>query len=144
MTVVPPSAGGKTPRAAASRMSRKLSIAVLPGSHLESPPAGRPTLADMIENGTGLFTIGQLARGSGLSVRTIRYWSDEGVLHPVTRSAGGYRLYDAESVARLELIRTLRELGLGLDHVRRVLAGRRPSRRWRPPMWPRWTRRSGP
>jgi DNA-binding transcriptional MerR regulator len=58
-------------------------------------------------------------------VRTIRYWSDEGVLHPVTRSAGGYRLYDAASVARLELIRTLRELGLGLDDVRRVLAGER-------------------
>ncbi|BBC32814.1 Transcriptional regulator, MerR family [Streptomyces graminofaciens] len=77
----------------------------------------------MIENGTGLFTIGQLARASGLTVRTIRYWSDEGVLHPVTRSAGGYRLYDAGSVARLELIRTLRELGLGLDHVRKVLAG---------------------
>jgi DNA-binding transcriptional MerR regulator len=56
-------------------------------------------------------------------VRTIRYWSDEGVLHPVTHSEGGYRLYDAESVARLELIRTLRELGLGLDAVRSVVAG---------------------
>ncbi|KUO14793.1 helix-turn-helix domain-containing protein [Streptomyces dysideae] len=77
----------------------------------------------MIDDGTGLFTIGELARATGLTVRTIRYWSDEGVLHPVTRSSGGYRLYDAESVARLELIRTLRELGLGLDDVRKVLAG---------------------
>ncbi|MYT69538.1 MULTISPECIES: MerR family transcriptional regulator [unclassified Streptomyces] len=72
-----------------------------------------------------LLTIGELARRAGLTVRTIRYWSDEGVLHPVTRSDGGYRLYDAESVARLELIRTLRELGLGLDDVRKVLAGER-------------------
>ncbi|MEU3840760.1 MerR family transcriptional regulator [Streptomyces sp. NPDC028635] len=79
----------------------------------------------MIENGTGLFTIGALARATGLTVRTIRYWSDEGVLTPVTRSSGGYRLYDAESAARLELIRTLRELGLGLDDVRTVLAGER-------------------
>ncbi|MGW0706766.1 MerR family transcriptional regulator [Streptomyces sp. NPDC002643] len=79
----------------------------------------------MIENSTGLFTIGQLARASGLSVRTIRYWSDEGILHPVTRSAGGYRLYDAECAARLELVRTLRDLGLGLDAVREVLAGER-------------------
>jgi DNA-binding transcriptional MerR regulator len=77
----------------------------------------------MIDDGTGLLTIGELARSTGLTVRTIRYWSDEGVLTPVTRSAGGYRLYDAESVARLELIRTLRELGLGLDAVRKVLAG---------------------
>ncbi|MFF3208895.1 MerR family transcriptional regulator [Streptomyces sp. NPDC002962] len=79
----------------------------------------------MIDDGTGLFTIGELARSTGLTVRTIRYWSDEGVLTPVTRSAGGYRLYDGESAARLELIRTLRELGLGLADVRRVLAGER-------------------
>lgn len=77
----------------------------------------------MIDDGTGLFTIGELARATGLTVRTIRYWSDEGALPPVTRSAGGYRLYDAGSVARLELIRTLRELGLGLEDVRKVLAG---------------------
>jgi len=77
----------------------------------------------MIEDSTGLLTIGELARATGLTVRTIRYWSDEGVLHPVTRSSGGYRLYDAESAARLELIRTLRELGLGLDDVREVVEG---------------------
>lgn len=79
----------------------------------------------MNDDGTGLLTIGELARATGLTVRTIRYWSDEGALPPVARSAGGYRLYDAASVARLELIRTLRELGLGLDDVRRVLAGER-------------------
>lgn len=77
----------------------------------------------MIDDGTGLLTIGELARSTGLSVRTVRYWSDAGALPPVTRSAGGYRLYDAASVARLELIRTLRELGLGLRDVRAVLAG---------------------
>lgn len=77
----------------------------------------------MIDDGTGLFTIGELARATGLTVRTIRYWSDEGALPPVTRSTGGYRLYDAASVARLEPIRTLRELGLGLDDVRKVPAG---------------------
>ncbi|MGW0771598.1 helix-turn-helix domain-containing protein [Streptomyces sp. NPDC002676] len=79
----------------------------------------------MTEDGTALFTIGELARATGLTVRTIRYWSDEGVLTPVGRSAGGYRLYDAACAARLELIRTLRELGLGLEDVRRVLAGER-------------------
>ncbi|MFC4501963.1 MULTISPECIES: MerR family transcriptional regulator [Streptomyces] len=79
----------------------------------------------MIDDGTGLLTIGELAHATGLTVRTIRYWSDEGVLTPVARSAGGYRLYDAECAARLELIRTLRELGLGLADVRRVLAGER-------------------
>ncbi|MFF7094826.1 MerR family transcriptional regulator [Streptomyces rubradiris] len=79
----------------------------------------------MNDDGARLFTIGELARATGMSVRTIRYWSDEGVLTPAARSSGGYRLYDAGSAARLELVHTLRELGLGLDEVRTVLAGER-------------------
>ncbi|WP_329123114.1 helix-turn-helix domain-containing protein [Streptomyces sp. NBC_01465] len=79
----------------------------------------------MIDEGPEQLTIGQLSRRTGLSVRTIRYWSDIGALPPVGRSAGGYRLYDAQSLARLELIRTLRELGLGLDDVQRVVEGER-------------------
>jgi DNA-binding transcriptional MerR regulator len=75
----------------------------------------------MDENDRVLLTIGQLARRSGQSARTIRFWSDAGVLVPVGRSGGGYRLYDAEGVARLELVATLRDLGLGLEDVRRVL-----------------------
>ncbi|GAA3863997.1 MerR family transcriptional regulator [Streptomyces lacrimifluminis] len=70
-----------------------------------------------------VLTIGQLAHRTGLSVRTLRFWSDEGAVPPVARSASGYRLYDAGSVARVELVRTLRELGLGLDDVCRVLSG---------------------
>ncbi|MEV5893793.1 MerR family transcriptional regulator [Nonomuraea fuscirosea] len=73
---------------------------------------------------TGLYTIGQLARHTGLRARTIRFWSDSGVLPPARRSPGGYRLYDAEAVVRLGLVRTLRDLGLGLDDIRRVLEKR--------------------
>jgi DNA-binding transcriptional MerR regulator len=76
----------------------------------------------MDDDGRALLTIGQLARRTGLPVRTIRYWSDVGAVPPVGRTRGGYRLYDAGSAARLELVRTLRELGLGLEDVRRVLA----------------------
>ncbi|MBA2807728.1 MerR family transcriptional regulator [Streptomyces sp. KM273126] len=71
-----------------------------------------------------VLTIGRLAHRTGLPVRTLRFWSDEGAVPPVARSASGYRLYDADSVARVELVRTLRELGLGLDDVCRVLSGR--------------------
>jgi DNA-binding transcriptional MerR regulator len=71
-----------------------------------------------------VLTIGQLAHRTGLPVRTLRFWSDEGAVPPVARSASGYRLYDAGSVARVELVRTLRELGLGLEDVCRVLSGR--------------------
>jgi DNA-binding transcriptional MerR regulator len=76
----------------------------------------------MDDDGSLRLTIGQLASRTGLPVRTIRYWSDIGAVPPAGRSSGGRRSYDAESVARLELVRTLRELGLGLDEVRRILA----------------------
>jgi DNA-binding transcriptional MerR regulator len=76
----------------------------------------------MDDDGSLQLTIGQLASRTGLPVRTIRYWSDIGAVPPAGRSPGGRRSYDAESVARLELVRTLRDLGLGLQEVRRVLA----------------------
>ena len=69
-----------------------------------------------------LFTIGQLARRTGVPTRTVRFWSDAGLVPPASRSASGYRLYDAAAIARLDLIRTLRELGLGLDVVAAVLS----------------------
>jgi DNA-binding transcriptional MerR regulator len=70
-----------------------------------------------------LLSIGELARRTGLSVRTIRFWSDAGVVPPADRTESGRRLYDAAGQARLELAATLRELGLGLADVRRVLDG---------------------
>lgn len=74
----------------------------------------------------GLLTIGELARRTGLTTRTIRFYSDEGLLPPATRTDAGYRLYDGASLARLELLRTLRELGLGLPDASAALAGVRP------------------
>jgi DNA-binding transcriptional MerR regulator len=68
-----------------------------------------------------VFTIGELARRTGLPVKTIRFYSDEGLLPPTDRTPAGYRLYDTAALARLELVRTLRELGLGLADVERAL-----------------------
>ncbi|MER5733287.1 MerR family transcriptional regulator [Streptomyces sp. NPDC002138] len=70
---------------------------------------------------TTLYSIGELSRRTGLSVRTIRFYSDSGVVAPTTRSPAGYRLYDLDALLRLELLRTLRELGMDLATVRRVL-----------------------
>ena len=69
----------------------------------------------------GQLTIGQLSRRTGLPVKTLRFWSDEGLLPPASRSASGYRLYSQEALVRLDLLRTLREAGLGLDAIRKVL-----------------------
>ena len=76
-----------------------------------------------MEDDGPLLSIGELARRARLPVRTIRFWSDAGVLPPAARTGSGRRLYDAACVARLELVVTLRELGLGLADVRRVLDG---------------------
>lgn len=71
-----------------------------------------------------LYTIGEAARRTGVPARTIRFWCDSGVLPPAGRSADGYRRFDAAALARLDLVRTLRDLGLGLAEVRAVLDGR--------------------
>jgi DNA-binding transcriptional MerR regulator len=68
------------------------------------------------------YTIGELARRTGMSVRTIRFYSDAGLVPPAGRTAAGYRLYDDDGVARLDLIGTLRALDVDLATTRRVLA----------------------
>jgi DNA-binding transcriptional MerR regulator len=67
------------------------------------------------------MTIGRLAARTGISVRTLRFYADAGVLPVAGRSDSGYRLFGAEAVARARLVRTLRQLGVGLDDVKRVL-----------------------
>ncbi|MDH6543738.1 MerR family transcriptional regulator [Streptomyces sp. SPB4] len=68
-----------------------------------------------------LFSIGDLSRRTGLTVKTIRFYSDQGIVPPTDRSPAGYRLYGPDALARLALVRTLRDLGLDLATVRRVL-----------------------
>jgi DNA-binding transcriptional MerR regulator len=76
-----------------------------------------------VEDDEPVLSIGELARRTGLPVRTIRFWSDVGVLPPAARTGSGRRLYDPAGLARLELVATLRDLGLSLPDVRRVLDG---------------------
>jgi DNA-binding transcriptional MerR regulator len=72
-------------------------------------------------DGDTLYSIGETAERTGLSVKTIRFYSDSGVVPPTTHSPAGYRLYDSAALARLQLVRTLRELGIHLPAVRQVL-----------------------
>ncbi|WP_411081331.1 MerR family transcriptional regulator [Streptomyces sp. cmx-18-6] len=72
-------------------------------------------------NSATLYSIGELSRRTGLSVRTIRFSSDSEVVAPTERTPAGYRLYDLDALQRLELVRTLRELGIDLTAIRRVL-----------------------
>ncbi|MFJ9248726.1 MerR family transcriptional regulator [Streptomyces sp. NPDC101776] len=71
--------------------------------------------------GDALYSIGELARRTGLTVKTVRFYSDRGIVVPADRSPAGYRLYGIDAVARLDLVRTLRELGLDLTTIRKVV-----------------------
>jgi DNA-binding transcriptional MerR regulator len=65
--------------------------------------------------------VGELARRTGLTVRTLHHYDELGILSPRGRSAAGYRLYGEEDVARLLHVLLLRRLGLSLPQVRASL-----------------------
>src|SRR5258708_34448094 len=69
------------------------------------------------------WKVGALARATGLTVRTLHYYDEIGLLPPSARLAGGHRLYDAADAARLYRLIRLRQLGFPLDQVDAVLAG---------------------
>jgi DNA-binding transcriptional MerR regulator len=70
---------------------------------------------------TTRYPIGELARLTGLSVRTIRFYSESGLVPEAGRTPAGYRIYDRDAVERLGFVRTLRDLGIDLPTIRKVL-----------------------
>jgi len=71
------------------------------------------------------YTIGQIAELSRIPVRRIRFYADQGLLPNVDRTESGYRLFDQADLIRLELIKTLRKSGIGLQPIRAVLTQER-------------------
>jgi DNA-binding transcriptional MerR regulator len=65
--------------------------------------------------------IGEAARRSGFSIRTLRFYDRRGLLAPASRSAAGYRLYADADLERLAFIRQAKALGLTLDAVRALV-----------------------
>ncbi len=70
---------------------------------------------------THLLQIGEVAARTGLSLRTIRWYEQEGLVVPTARSGGGFRLYSADDVARFEVIKRMKPLGFALDEMRELL-----------------------
>ncbi|UOQ43314.1 MerR family transcriptional regulator [Halobacillus salinarum] len=65
------------------------------------------------------YKIDEVARKSGLTKRTIRYYEEIGLLFPAARTDGGYRTYNAQHINRLNQIVNAREvLGISLEEVR--------------------------
>ena len=72
---------------------------------------------------TKLLKIGEVAKESGLSVKTIRYYEELGLLTPtVQRTSSGYRLFQASVFQRLAFIKRSQSLGLSLKEIKEILA----------------------
>ena len=71
-----------------------------------------------------LRQIGEVVDTVGLSLRTVRFYEEAGLVIPVARTAGGFRLYDDESIARLRLIMQMKPLGFTLDEMRLLIEAR--------------------
>lgn len=93
-------------------------------------------------HGTG-WTVGQVAERAGVATSALRFYEDEGLLHP-ERNDAGHRRYHPEVLRRVAFIQAAQKVGLSLAEIRRALAslpdGRTPTRRdwaslarsWRP------------
>lgn len=74
------------------------------------------------------YTTGELARLAGVTVRTVQYYDSRKILIPSDFSEGGRRLYTEEDLKKLRIICFLRELGLGLNDISRILEAENASK----------------
>lgn len=70
---------------------------------------------------TSYLTIGDVAKRTGLTVRTLHHYDQIGLLRPTARTPAGYRLYGPAEIRRLQHIASLRRLGLSLEDITRCL-----------------------
>ncbi len=68
--------------------------------------------------GSKLMTVGELARKAGVTVRTIQYYDQKGLLSPTTKSRSNLRLYSEEDEEQLYRIITLKYLGYSLAQIK--------------------------
>ncbi len=68
-----------------------------------------------------IWKVGELAKLTGLSIRTLRYYDQIGLFYPSDYSKRGFRLYNESDLSRLQQIPALKELELKLEEVKSVL-----------------------
>ncbi len=76
------------------------------------------------------MNIGEVAELTGLTRKTVRFYSDKGLIHPLHRKENGYRSYDKQHVVELNLIRQARLVGFSLDECQELVSlAQNPQRR---------------
>ena len=73
------------------------------------------------------YTTGEIAKLCGVSVRTVQYYDDRGILVPSELSEGGRRLYTEEDLKRMHIICFLREAGLPINSISALFAEKNPE-----------------
>ncbi|MBO5006478.1 MAG: MerR family transcriptional regulator [Clostridia bacterium] len=73
------------------------------------------------------YTTGEVAKLCGVSVRTVQYYDDRGILIPTELSEGGRRLYSEEDLKRMRIICFLREAGLPINSISALFAEEKPE-----------------
>ena len=68
------------------------------------------------------MNIGKAASLSGLTIKTVRYYSDIGIIKPDTHSKTGYRYFTDDDVAKLQFVGKARKFNFGIDECRELLA----------------------
>lgn len=75
-----------------------------------------------MDRGSGYLQIGEAANRAGLTQRTLRYYEELGLLKPASRMEGGFRLYSAEDIGRIEYIKNIRDvLGFSLAEIKEMV-----------------------
>lgn len=69
----------------------------------------------------GIYQIGEVSERMGLSLRTVRYYEEAGLVFPRGRTPGGFRLYADDALERLALIKHMKPLGFTLEEMRDLL-----------------------
>ncbi|WP_227793329.1 MerR family transcriptional regulator [Paenibacillus guangzhouensis] len=72
------------------------------------------------------YSIGEAAKMTGTTIKTVRYYDTIGLLRPTGYTEGGHRLYTASDLWRLELITTLRYLDFGIEEIKQMISGEVP------------------
>lgn len=67
------------------------------------------------------YTTGEMAKLCNVSVRTVQFYDQRGVLHPSAESEGGRRIYNDDDLSKLRIVCTLKAIGLSLDSIKGVL-----------------------
>ena len=69
-----------------------------------------------------MLKIGELAKGAGMTIRTLHHYHEIGLVSPGERSQNGHRLYTLRDVTRLQAVRILQQLGIPLIEIKRILS----------------------